>query len=268
MANPGTPRRTEIKRNVQKKLDQSDKLGKTLERIAEDNQVVSTLSRELKGCATLEGLVAINKLVEKGHQATVENFKREENNFERRLEECRRIEQDLSARKDSAAEDAWTAEEAARHLQQADATKRYLLEAAAAAENDRYFVDEQCQKAKEGEEQGRRKKDYLTRLIQSKINYSPKPESSGSPSMGDLNFYGMDIMNTPYRDQIDQIHRRDNLRRLWQDRKNQWEISERLRLQGNLDKTRLDISTGEDRPQGYLKKPPDYQCQKDKYKGK
>jgi type IV secretory pathway VirB10-like protein len=157
--------RDKIKEGIQRRRLESDERAKHMGLVVEDKKTVADTSNKLRLSTTSEGAQEVKGAIKKAAQETKSEFERQNNDLEKKMQECKKAEKDLQQRTESAKKDAQDAKQAAGRVKETKGAKGQALAAEHAAVKDGKFVSDQRQKQeldrKKSEERRAKQKGQL-----------------------------------------------------------------------------------------------------------
>ena len=168
--------RAETRKNVEKGIEirrrESEDRAKHMGLIVDDKKTVAKTSRKLFLSSTLEGAEEVKKALRKAARIIHDEFKRQNTDLQKKINKCRKAEENLGKRGKDARKDAAKVSKAAGHIQETKKAQRLAVQAEHAAINDANYIDrEKALQKRERQISEKRREQQKRRLMAAKLKW-------------------------------------------------------------------------------------------------
>lgn len=138
--------RDKIKKGIEHREAGLKDSGQHMEGVKDDGQTVARAAHEVRRSTTSEGAQEVEGAIKKASQETRDEFGRQNQNLEKKMQECKKAEEDLQQRTDNAKKDAQAAKGAADGVKETNGARNQMHAAEQASSKDGQFTTEQRQR--------------------------------------------------------------------------------------------------------------------------
>ncbi len=168
--------RAETRRNIEKGIEtrrrESEDRAKHMGLIVGDKKTVAKTSRKLFLSSTVEGVDKVKKALERAAKTVHDEFKKQNRDLQKKIDKCRKAEENLDERAKDARKDAVKVNKAAGHIKETKKAQHLAIQAEHAAVNDAGYIEKKkALQKKERESSERRRKKQKRQLKNAKLKW-------------------------------------------------------------------------------------------------